>query len=223
MTGPDDHPRERKPTIGLVVFDQALVRTIEEELETARLAVAFRVAPRELDGLTDFADVVVLVGKQPVRIRTLVERIREKLPEAAVLACIPQGEVSSVLSAIDVGLDGCVVDTRVRETLALSIRAVHAGQLVLPGDLREPVQAPELTGREKQVLSLVIMGLTNREISDKLFIAENTVKSHLNTAYKKLGVGSRAEATRRITDPDEGLGMGILALTDAGFNRSRGS
>lgn len=221
MTGPGDHPRGRKPTIGLIVSDQALARTIEEELESARLAVVFRVPPEELHGLTASADVVVLVGKQPARIRTLVESVREKLPEATILACVPQGEVSSVHSAIDMGLDGCVVVARIPETLALSIRAVHAGQLVIPGDLRERVQTPELTSREKQVLSLMIMGLTNREISDKLFIAENTVKSHLNTAYKKLGVGSRAEATRRITDPEEGLGMGILALTDAGLNRSR--
>lgn len=220
MTGPGDHLRGRKPTIGLVVSDDSLAEIVEEELETARLKVAFRVTFKDLGNLTDSADVVVLAGKQPSRSRTVIERIRERLPEATVLACVARGEVPSVQSAIDGGFDGYVLDTRVAETLTLSIQAVHAGQLVLPGDLRERVQAPDLTSREKQVLSLMIMGLTNREIADKLFIAENTVKSHLNTAYKKLGVRSRGEATRRITDPEEGLGMGILALTSAGLNRS---
>jgi predicted ArsR family transcriptional regulator len=68
---------------------------------------------------------------------------------------------------------------------------------------------------------MVIMGLTNLEIAQKLYISENTVKSHLNTAYKKLGVHSRAEAQRLITDPDQGLGTGILAITAPGLTRGR--
>jgi DNA-binding CsgD family transcriptional regulator len=81
---------------------------------------------------------------------------------------------------------------------------------------------PELTNREKQSLSLVIMGMTNRQIADKLFISESTVKSHLNTAYRKLGVRSRAEATRLIADPRTGLGMGILAITRSGLTGRSG-
>jgi hypothetical protein len=68
----------------------------------------------------------------------------------------------------------------------------------------------------------MIMGLTNREIATKLFVSESTVKSHLNTAYRKLGVHSRVEATRLIADPDEGLGTGILAITGPGLKRTRG-
>jgi hypothetical protein len=58
-------------------------------------------------------------------------------------------------------------------------------------------------------------------MAQKLFLSENTVKSHLNTAFRKLGVRSRAEAARLIADPDEGLGTGILAVTAPGLARGR--
>jgi ATP/maltotriose-dependent transcriptional regulator MalT len=57
------------------------------------------------------------------------------------------------------------------------------------------------------------MGYMNSQIASQLFLAEATVKSHLYSAFRKLGVRSRNEATRLILDPAQGLGMGILALS----------
>ena len=56
------------------------------------------------------------------------------------------------------------------------------------------------------------MGYSNSQIADQLFLAESTVKSHLSSAFGKLGVRSRNEAVHLILDPERGLGMGILAL-----------
>jgi two-component system, NarL family, response regulator DesR len=104
-------------------------------------------------------------------------------------------------------------------SLVATVRAVHAGQLVVPPELRRQVDRPDLTMREKQTLSLVVLGLSNGEIASKLFVTEHTVKSHLSAAFRKLGVSSRAEAARVIADPSEGLGVGILAITPEGRRR----
>ena len=70
----------------------------------------------------------------------------------------------------------------------------------------EPV-APEpypagLSAREVEVLRLVATGLTNAEVAKKLFISSRTVNRHLNSVYQKLGVSSRAAATRFALEHD---------------------
>jgi DNA-binding NarL/FixJ family response regulator len=91
--------------------------------------------------------------------------------------------------------------------------AVAAGQIVIPRSLRAAVAKPVLTTREKQILALVVMGLSNREIADQLFLAESTVKSHLFSAFRRLGVRTRKEASALILDAQQGLGTGILTIT----------
>ena len=66
-----------------------------------------------------------------------------------------------------------------------------------------------LTTREKQILTLMVTGQTNSQIASELFLAESTVKSHLSSAFGKLGVSSRSEAAAVILDPDRGHGLGI--------------
>ncbi len=56
------------------------------------------------------------------------------------------------------------------------------------------------------------MGYMNGQIAEQLFLAESTVKSHLSSAFGKLGVRSRNEAVDLILDAERGLGMGILGL-----------
>lgn len=215
---------ERTPDItavGLVLQNVSLGEKLGNLLKAAGLPVAFKVKPGEVKSLGSEADVVVVAGDDRTRSHGVFKRIRARLPHARVVACLPQGEAPSLQWVIDNGIDGVVWDARLGESLEATLRAVHAGQLVFPRDLQDNRRVPDFTNREKQALSLMIMGLTNREIADKLFVSENTVKSHLNTAYRKLGAHSRAEATRMITDPDEGLGTGILAITAPGLRRSR--
>jgi DNA-binding NarL/FixJ family response regulator len=69
-----------------------------------------------------------------------------------------------------------------------------------------------LSTREKQILGLVVMGYMNSQIAERLFLAESTVKSHLHSAFGKLGVRSRNEAVSLILDPARGLGIGILGV-----------
>lgn len=117
--------------------------------------------------------------------------------------------------AIQLGAAGIVVEQTASATLAPTVRAALVGLTCLPRELVSGVSKPMLSTREKQVLSMVVLGFTNGEIAQKLYIAETTVKTHLSSSFSKLGVSSRTEATERILDPENGLGTGILAITDS--------
>ncbi|MGI8730479.1 MAG: helix-turn-helix domain-containing protein, partial [Solirubrobacteraceae bacterium] len=73
------------------------------------------------------------------------------------------------------------------------------------------IDRPTLSGREKQVLSMVVMGLSNKVIAARLFLAESTVKCHLSSAFSKLGVRSRNEAADLILHSGAELGLGPIA------------
>ena len=94
-------------------------------------------------------------------------------------------------------------------------RAILAGQLTVPSALGRQIAPQPLSHREKQVLALVVKGLTNREIAGRLYLAESTVKTHLASAFRKLDARSRADAVARIQDPETGYGMGVLTSVDA--------
>ena len=107
--------------------------------------------------------------------------------------------------AIRAGADSVILESHLEETLAPAVRAVAAGLSALPVPLRNAADRPALSHREREVLRLAIAGNTNSEIASGMFLAQSTVKSHLSSAYRKLGAGGRKEATSLILDPDEGL------------------
>ena len=171
--------------------------TVEELLA----ACAGRQAPRLVAVAESGADVT----------RTVIKELREALPGVRIVAVI--GEPRGVRRMLKAGADGVVLESELEATLAVSIQAVNAGQIVVARELRAGVERDALSFRERQILGLVVLGFTNGEIALQLCLAESTVKSHLSTAFSKLGVRSRKEAVALILDPDEGLGTGILAIS----------
>jgi DNA-binding NarL/FixJ family response regulator len=139
-----------------------------------------------------------------------VRALREAWPEAVFVMVAPYSTRRAVHDALDAGADGFVVDDRVRGALGAAVAAVFAGHVVLPREWRERVAKPVLTPREKQVLGMVVLGLTNNEVARKLFVAESTVKSHLTSIFAKLDVRGRNEATALVLDPESGLGSLVL-------------
>jgi DNA-binding NarL/FixJ family response regulator len=95
--------------------------------------------------------------------------------------------------------------------LEQALRMATSGYRLLPQEFRAAPRFP-LTAREKQILGLVVMGLSNGEIASRLFVEETTVKTHLSSVFAKLGVSSRREAAALVLDPAMGLGPGILML-----------
>ena len=212
------------PVVGLVLHDEHSGASLRKALKRTALKISFEVLAADLENgaQTSAADVVLVAGPLRSEPQSFFSRMRDRFADQRLVACVRDDDARSVRWAIVKGADGVVWDSEIDATLEITVRAVYLGLLVLPRDLRRQVQPPELTNREKQALSLVIMGLTNREIAHKLFLSESTIKSHLNSAFRKLGVGSRAEAARLIADPEEGLGTGILAITGRGLAKRGG-
>lgn len=111
-------------------------------------------------------------------------------------------EDSEIRRALQLGACGVVLKEHAPQQLVKAIRTVHAGgwwleQAGLSAVVLSAAQtnarpeAPVLTDREREIVSLVCDGLRNKEIARDLGIAEGTVKIHLNNIYRKLGVDSR--------------------------------
>jgi DNA-binding NarL/FixJ family response regulator len=118
--------------------------------------------------------------------------------------------------ALQAGAVGIVLDGELDRTLAPTVEAVAAGQLAVPRALGVQIAPRALSYREKQILGLVAVGCTNREIAGRLYIAESTVKTHLSSAFGKLDATSRAEATAKLLDPDGPYRLGIPGLEPLG-------
>jgi DNA-binding NarL/FixJ family response regulator len=143
----------------------------------------------------------------------LIGELKRDLPELRIIAVCRSENLRAARRVADAGVDGIVLAARVASVLAPTVAAVLAGQAVVPRELRVSLHRPVLSTREKQILAMVVMGFTNSQICEKLFLAESTVKSHLSSAFTKLGVRSRHEAAALILDPHGTLGTGILAIT----------
>lgn len=154
-----------------------------------------------------------------------VESLTQRFEEAAIVVICPGIERWEMRAALTAGAAGVVLCRDLDAALAPCLRAVMAGQTCVPRDHWSQIEPPALSAREKQILGLVVMGYMNGQIAEQLFLAESTVKSHLSSAFGKLGVRSRNEAVSLILDPERGLGMGILALggepLDSGATTSR--
>jgi DNA-binding NarL/FixJ family response regulator len=181
----------------------------------AMAGVEVRMTARDADAL--LADghaeelTAIVVCSEPGDAAALVERLRERLSAAAlVLVTDAEGARAGLRRLRDCGADGIVPESRLEAALPATLAAVQNGQIVMPRELIRTAQ-PALSFREKQILALVVMGFTNAGIANKLFLAESTVKSHLSSAFTKLGVRSRHEAAALLADPEH-RGLGVLTI-----------
>jgi DNA-binding NarL/FixJ family response regulator len=137
-------------------------------------------------------------------------------PEARILAVMPAGVANaSMRRVLLAGAAGIVLDDDLERQLVPTARATLAGQLAVPPALGSQIAPRPLSHREKQILALVTLGRTNREIASQLYLAESTVKTHLSSAFRKLDARSRGEAINRIMDSESTYGRSILEIANA--------
>ncbi len=158
------------------------------------------------------APAIVLLCEPPATLGATVACLTDVAGAASIVLVCKDIDGRGLRSALSAGVAGVVLSDELESALCPCLLAVTAGQLCVPRRGRTHIDPPVLSLREKQILGLVVMGCTNSEIARQLFLAESTVKSHLSSAFAKLGVHSRNEAADLILDPESGLGTGILAL-----------
>ncbi len=159
-------------------------------------------------------DVVVMDVRMPKMSGVeATRRIKQELPQMAVLVLTAHDDDEYVFALLQAGANGYLLKTAEMEELVKAIRAVAAGQSALDPVVTGKVVAqfasgrslPDvlanvkdeyegLTEREMEILRLVGKGLTNKDIGQQLYISDRTVQAHLSNIFSKLGVNSRTEA-----------------------------
>ena len=188
--------------MAVVADDAVLGRRVTRALDDAGLPAL---------GAEMGADVFVLAcDVSQVASTTALRRLRRTVGEAGIVVVARGTERASVREILNMGADGFLVDEQVEHALAAVVRAIAVGHVSVPRQLRRCIVRPAFSHREREVLALVVDGLQNREIADRLFLAESTIKNHVASSFAKLGVRSRKEAAAIVLDPDEGLRALVL-------------
>jgi DNA-binding NarL/FixJ family response regulator len=188
---------------------------IAEILSGHGLEIAAFDSVEELSGEIEqqnFSAIVLWVEDTVSGLAGCIAPLTRRFAQAPVVVVCSSIERWEVRAALTSGAAGVVLSDDLDSALGPCLQAVQTGQTCVPRGHWRQIDPPALSAREKQILGLVVMGYMNSQIAGQLFLAESTVKSHLSSAFGKLGVRSRNEAVSLILDPDRGLGMGILAL-----------
>lgn len=190
-------PSQVGPVRVAITTDDPLMRASVQRLLAAVPEVAV-VPPADAQ--------VALVDLGADRDRALARLAEIKASAAPVVAVVPDG--SFVSAALAAGARGVVHRDSIGPEWSAALTAVEAGLTVIDAPLAEhlvtprPAAAPpapprgagQLTERERQVVSLLAEGLSNKLIADRLGISDHTAKFHVNGVMAKLGAGTRTEA-----------------------------
>jgi DNA-binding NarL/FixJ family response regulator len=203
----DDHP----------IFRDGLCKllALEEDFEVVAQAQDGR---QVLDVLQQYSpDILLLDLKMPgLDGLATLQRLQAVKNRTRVIVLTASDDKNEFVQAMKLGTSGIVLKQTATELLIKSIRKVHAGEIWLDSHTTAAVirqfvandetpppapQAPTsrererspLSQREREIVALVAQGFKNKEMAEKMFISEQTVKNHLHNIFDKLGVSDRLE------------------------------
>jgi DNA-binding NarL/FixJ family response regulator len=212
------------PISVLIADDQTLMRngletmlTLEPDIKVVGTAEngkqAYQLAEEKQP------DVLLLDVKMPVMdgIETL-KRLKQTMPHIKVIILTMFDDEQHIIEALTHGADGFLLKEMSGDELINAIKKVVKGQILLPtsvaakiatmlhthpnddasiNEFYRPnfdVKGYSFSKREQEIIALMYLGYTNKQISEKLFITEGTVKNYISNIYTKIGVNNRAKA-----------------------------
>ena len=197
----------------LLVDDQSIIReglasllSTKSDIEIVGEAENGKVAVERSLALQP--DVVLMDVRMPVMDGVAAIRIlAQKAPQIKVLVLTTFDDDEYVTQSMSYGAKGYLLKDTPSAELAQAIRSVNQGYTQLgPGlfekmmiahphpTVKSPPELATLTPREKEVLQLIAAGYSNREIAEQLYIAERTVKNHVNSILRRLNLRDRTQA-----------------------------
>jgi two-component system, NarL family, response regulator len=187
----DDHPVVREG-LGALVKSQPDMTVVSEAVDGRQAVQQF---------LLHRPDVALMDLRMPeMNGIEALHAILEKEPKARIIMLSTYGGDEDIRSALKAGAKAYILKDSPRDQLLESIRAVYQGQLSIPPEIGAQLAASmidkKLTDREREILSAVVAGKSNKEIGSLLGITEGTVKVHIGRVFKKLGAAGRTEAVR---------------------------
>lgn len=185
----DDHAivREGLSVIISMQKDMQLVGQASDGAETMALYAKYK------------PDVVLLDLRMPKKDGfQVVTELMERDPRAHIIIITTYDGDEDIRRSLKAGAKAYLLKDSPRQEIWNTIRLVHAGQSSLPpaiaAKIAESFSKPELSGREKEVLHLIALGKSNKEIGTDLHISEGTVKTHVKSILSKLDAMGRTEA-----------------------------
>ena len=139
---------------------------------------------------------------------SLLQRVQAQKLKTKIIVLTASEDEGEYVQAMKYGTCGIVLKQTATELLIKSIRKVHGGEIWLDSRTTAAVmrqfaspadpsprdrEKPALSNREREIVACVAQGFKNKEIAEKMFISEQTVKNHLHNVFDKLGVSDRLE------------------------------
>jgi DNA-binding NarL/FixJ family response regulator len=203
----------RHPVVTVIDVSAPRARRATDILERddPETQVRWARSPEEAFDTPDGAPDVLLLAHRAgsTASASMIQRIRRRASGTAIVVTVvglAEGALGGLVAA---GVDGLVLEAELKTHLTLVVQSVLSGQISVPRRARHAIEPPALSHREKQIVALVISGQTNAEIARRLCLGESTVKTHLSSAFRRLGVGSRREAAATVLS-DERLRRDVL-------------